>query len=80
METQLRMGDCMAKEGRLQLGVRRALSGLAALNLNALRILFTRGAGPAVEYVTQSHRLYSGYGLPWKWSGFSNSRSRRSNP
>lgn len=69
METQLCVGDCMAKGGRLRHGVRRALSGLAALNLNALRVLLTRGAGPAVEFVTQSHRLYSGYGLPWKWSG-----------
>ena len=69
MVTRLRVGDCMAADGGLQHGVRRALYGLAALNLNALRILLTKGTGPAVEYITQTHRLYSGYGLPWKWSG-----------
>ena len=59
----------MTKDGTLQHGVRRALSGLAAFNLNALRVLVTKGPRTAVEYVTQTHRLYSGYGLPWKWSG-----------
>lgn len=59
----------MIREGKLEHAVRRALSGLAAFNLNALRVLISKGTGPAVEYITQAHRLYSGYGLPWKWNG-----------
>jgi hypothetical protein len=46
----------------------RVLHALAALNFNALRIFFSKGINPAVHYVTHAHRLYSGYGLPWKWS------------
>jgi hypothetical protein len=46
----------------------RVLRALAALNLNAVRILLSKGIEPAVQYVTHSHRLYYGYGLPWKWS------------
>jgi hypothetical protein len=59
----------MAKLGRPQSTVRSAFSGLAALNLNALRVFFRKGVAPAVQYITHTHRLYSGYGLPWKWSG-----------
>lgn len=59
----------MAAEGKLSQGLRRAFYGLTALNLDALRVLFTKGAAPAVQFVTHAHRLYSGYGLPWKWSG-----------
>jgi hypothetical protein len=59
----------MAEERKLRQTARRALSGLAAFNLNALRVLFTKGPGAAVQYVAHTHRLYSGYGLPWKWSG-----------
>ncbi len=29
----------------------------------------TKGAGPAAAYITHTHRLYAGYGLPWKWNG-----------
>jgi len=59
----------MASTGKLKQAAGRAFSGLAAVNLNALRVLFTKGPGTAVQYVTHTHRLYSGYGLPWKWSG-----------
>jgi hypothetical protein len=58
----------MSNEGGQQSGLRRVLKGLAAVNLNAFRVLATKGAGPAAQYVTQTHRLYAGYGLPWKWS------------
>src|SRR5271168_4267440 len=47
----------------------RALRGLAALNLNAVRIFFSSGAKNASQYVTYTHRMYTGYGLPWLWSG-----------
>ncbi len=50
-------------------GLRRLMSGIAALNLNALRVLLRKGAGAAAEYVTSTHRLYTGYGLPWMWNG-----------
>jgi O-methyltransferase len=46
----------------------RALRALAALNFNAVRIFLSKGMDPAAQYVTHVHRLYSGYGLPWKWS------------
>ena len=59
----------MANEGKLHQVVRRAFSGVAAFNLNALRVLLIKGPGSSVQYVTHAHRLYSGYGLPWKWSG-----------
>jgi hypothetical protein len=61
--------ELMIKVGNLRQGVRRALSGIAAVNLNAVRLLFTKGSGNAVQYVTHTHRLYTGFGLPWKWSG-----------
>jgi hypothetical protein len=47
---------------------KRGLSGLAALNLNSLRVLFRKGVGPAANYVIMTHRLYKGYGLPGHWS------------
>jgi hypothetical protein len=58
----------MSDDGGRQSGLRRALKGLTAVNLNALRVLLTKGAGPAAQYVAQSYHLYDGYGLPWKWS------------
>jgi hypothetical protein len=48
--------------------VKRGLRALAAVNLDAFRILFSKGWKPAVDYVMYTHRLYSGYGLPWMWS------------
>jgi hypothetical protein len=59
----------MANDGKLFHGARRIWYGLTAFNVNALRVLFRKGGGAAAEYITQSHRLYSGYGLPWIWSG-----------
>jgi hypothetical protein len=58
----------MAENGGMLHGFRRVWYGLNALNLNALRILLTKGKSTASQYLTQSHRLYSGYGMPWKWS------------
>jgi hypothetical protein len=58
----------MSNDREQQSGLRRTLKGLAALNLNSLRVLLTKGAGPAAQYVIHMHRLYAGYGLPWKWS------------
>jgi hypothetical protein len=48
--------------------IHRLCSGLAAVNLNAFRVFLSRGARPAVNYVTFTHRLYSGYALPSAWS------------
>src|SRR5271165_6463041 len=50
-------GDCMSTKGEQQSGLRRALKGLAAINLNAFRVFLTKGAGPAAQYVTHAHRL-----------------------
>jgi len=61
----------MSESGRQQHALRRALRGVASLNLNALRVLLRQGAAPAADYVTHTHRLYSGYGLPWMWNGLS---------
>src|SRR5271168_2710872 len=47
----------------------RAIRGLAALNFNALRVFLTSGPASAEQYVTYTHRMYTGYGLPWMWSG-----------
>jgi hypothetical protein len=47
------------------------MRGLAALNFNAVRVFLSKGTNPALEYVTHAHRLYKGYGLPWKWSSLS---------
>jgi len=49
-------------------GIRRLFSGLAAVNLNAIRVFLRKGARPAASYVTFTHRLYSGYALPSAWS------------
>jgi hypothetical protein len=46
----------------------RLWSGLAAINLNAVRVFLRKGAKPAVDYVTSTHQLYSGYALPSAWS------------
>jgi len=48
---------------------KRALNALAALNLNALRALARAGPSGAEQYLTYTHRMYTGYGLPWMWSG-----------
>lgn len=56
-------------------GVRKTLErgagALAALNLNALRVFLRSGARSAADFVTYSHRLHKGYGLPWMWSRLS---------
>jgi hypothetical protein len=59
----------MADDARPGNPVSRTLRGIAALNLDALRVFFTSGAGSAAKYVTYTHRMYTGYGLPWMWSG-----------
>jgi hypothetical protein len=46
----------------------RVFRAVSSFNLNTLRILFTKGAKPALEYDRYTYRLYSGYGLPWSWS------------
>jgi hypothetical protein len=58
----------MSDSGKQGSAWKRGLSGFASLNLNSLRILISKGAGPATEYVTLAHRLYKGYGLPAHWS------------
>lgn len=46
----------------------RIFAEIGSLNLNALSILVRRGFGSAQAYITYTHRLYAGYGLPWTWS------------
>jgi methyltransferase family protein len=48
---------------------KRALKALSALNFNALRALAHSGPSGAEQYLTYAHRMYTGYGLPWMWSG-----------
>jgi hypothetical protein len=59
----------MADDARPGNPVSRTLRGIAALNLDALRVFFTSGPSSAAKYVTYTHRMYTGYGLPWMWSG-----------
>ena len=59
----------MADDARPGNPVSRTLRGIAALNLDAVRVFFTSGPSSAAKYVTYTHRMYTGYGLPWMWSG-----------
>jgi hypothetical protein len=59
----------MADDARPGNPVSRTLRGIAALNLDALRVFFASGPSSAAKYVTYTHRMYTGYGLPWMWSG-----------
>ena len=45
----------------------RLTHGLLSLNLNAIALLFQNGWSAAIGYVTQSYRLYSGFGMPYHW-------------
>jgi hypothetical protein len=48
---------------------KRVLGALSALNINALRAFASSGPSGAEQYLTYTHRMYTGYGLPWMWSG-----------
>jgi hypothetical protein len=58
----------MGSDERPRQAIRNTLRGLAALNINAVRVLFRRGAAASASYVAFTHRLYSGYALPSTWS------------
>jgi hypothetical protein len=55
-----------SRETRGSLG--RLLRAVSSINLNALDVLARQGLAPAKAYVTYTHRLYAGYGLPWPWN------------
>jgi len=44
------------------------MSALSALNFNAVKLLLQSGRSSALDYLAQSHRLYSGYGRPGHWT------------
>lgn len=58
----------MKLNGRQDHRLRRAIRALSSFNLNAVRVLLGSGAGPALEYLRYTYRLYSGYGLPSTWN------------
>ena len=45
----------------------RVLRGLCALNVNAIRVFFRKGASAAKSFLASSHHVYSGYGMPKAW-------------
>ena len=49
--------------------VQRILSAVCSLNLNSIRVLLTKGPGPALDFIRHSHHLHSGFGLfhLWNW-------------
>jgi len=58
---------------QLAFGVRELLLGLSSVNLAACGLLFKKGRKPAVDFVSYTYKLYSGYGLqgpfhdlPWR--------------
>jgi len=56
--------------------LQRLTNGLLSLNLNALRLLLRNGPSAARDFVTQSYRLYSGFGMPHPWERLSWWRNR----
>jgi methyltransferase family protein len=49
---------------RLAFGTRQLLLGLFSVNLAACKLFVGRGRKPAMEFVSYTYKLYSGYGLP----------------
>jgi hypothetical protein len=45
----------------------RAVRGLCALSINAIRVFFRKGPSAAARFLTSCHRVYSGYGMPRAW-------------
>ena len=41
--------------------------GVCALSINSLRILFRKGPSATQSFLTNCHRVYSGYGMPKSW-------------
>lgn len=48
--------------------VDRLMSALSALNFNVVKLLLRSGRSSALDYLAQSHRLYSGFGRPGHWT------------
>jgi hypothetical protein len=67
----------MSKLNGIRKSLERGIGAFAAVNLNALRVFLRSGMRSAVDFVTYSHRLYRGYGLPWMWSQLSWRRDMR---
>jgi hypothetical protein len=61
-------GSEMASDQRANPKILQTLRALSSLNVNALRILLRSGMGPALAYVRDTYHLFSGYGIPWKYS------------
>jgi len=55
----------------------RIVRGLLSLNLHAIGLLLRSGWSAASDYVTHSHRLYAGFGIPHPWQKLSWWRDRR---
>ena len=49
---------------RYPTSLERFMSGLSALNFNAVKLLVRSGKSSAFDYLAQSHRLFSGFGRP----------------
>jgi len=45
----------------------RIVRGLCAFSLNSLRVMFRKGPSATVSFLTNCHRVYSGYGMPRSW-------------
>jgi O-methyltransferase len=49
--------------------VQRVIAAICSVNLNSMRVLLTKDPSQALNFVTHSHHLYSGFGLLhlWNW-------------
>lgn len=47
--------------------IQRVVRALSSVNLNSLKILMRDGPSAALNFVTQSYHLYSGFGMPHLW-------------
>jgi hypothetical protein len=61
-------GSEMGSDQRASHPAIQILRALSSLNVNALRVLLRSGVGPAIAYVRDTHHLFSGFGIPWKYS------------
>ena len=64
------MRNALGKDayGHPSLGT-RFVRGLCAASINSLRILLHKGPSAATSFLTNSHRVYAGYGMPKSWEG-----------
>jgi hypothetical protein len=43
------------------------MRGLSAVSFNSLRVLLRKGPSALASFLTNSHRVYAGYGMPKSW-------------